>query len=206
MPDLEMQIFIGVAAAVLIFVVLIVVIARRKSNPTVTQTHEDNSASTALSGVEYEWESRPAGIGVAMLVAGLVVGLIATIIYFEEGMDVMDVLFKAGFGIFGAAAGILGSLLKKVKYSFTAVGLYKQDLSDKKKKEELLFAWGEVSWIKPMKHGFKYYLIPGRMNVTTKPAKIRTTGYVHAGDKAMLVNSMLMGRGVRTSPPVKMPS
>lgn len=56
--------------------------------------------------------------------------------------------------------------------------------------------------MKPGLKGFKYYLEkPTPYNAEVDVSKLfRSSGFVAAGDNAMVVNSIIMSRGIKTSP------
>ena len=157
--------------------------------------------SVTTAGVEYEWTSgsSPAfKIFLVLIFGSILVGSI--VFFFIDETDFVDLL-KTGGAAIAMVAGLLGSFFKKKTYQITGEGLY--GIQQSGKEPQLIFAWSELLWFKPGSSGFKYYLKP---NITRKASSGGTnfsiSKSVYCGKHAMLVNSIIMARGIPTSPPV----
>ena len=150
--------------------------------------------------VEFEWTARPPLLG-KLLAALAVIAAMAIAYIYGEGEGLNKGVMQMIVGVFTVLAALLGTHWQTSTYQFTRDGLYSVERSGKKQRK-MVFAWPHLLWIKPENHGFKYYL---KQDAGVRPpaAGARRSGKIPCGKDATLVNSMLLARGIPTSPPPK---
>lgn len=200
--DLGLLIAIGVAA-----LAIIVIIVLRARNSKIEQASTDPFASGVTANVEYQWEVRPnifARLLVIMLIIGAAVYGWFTLPFLRGIISDSGQLWVVGIWLLSF---VFGSLGQAYRYSITEDGLMRERLSSNKKnnKPELLFAWHQLSWIKPTNNGFRYYLRGSLNENLLEDGEIKfkssKSGHVDAGENPTLVVSLIMARGVSTSAP-----
>ncbi len=185
----------------LAFIVLAMFIWLRARSSRIATAKKTSDESTTVAGVEYEWiaGSSPILKIILVLVFGSVL-VVSVVFYFIDVTDFVDLL-KTGGAAIAMVAGLLGSFFKKKTYQITGEGLY--GIQQSGKEPQLIFAWSELLWFKPGNSGFKYYLKPNiQRKAPSGGISFSISKSVYCGKHAMLVNSIIMARGIPTSPPV----
>lgn len=181
-----------------------IVFLRFKTDITVESlVQEERSHSDP--NVEYQWITEPQGFSRIFLIVAFVAGAVYALFSFDVAREFFSRFYQVLVIFLGFASAMFSGLWKKTEYKITDVGLMKKDLSKQaaKKKPELVFSWRQLSWIRPKTHGFRYYLkelSPVNDLTGVKQMFRGGSGYINAGRNAMVVNAIIMSRGVPTSP------
>ncbi|HUX08458.1 MAG TPA: hypothetical protein VMX35_14245 [Acidobacteriota bacterium] len=183
-------------------VVMLAVLIWLRFRSSVPTADEAGGQSASQYGVEYEWTtgSSPAfKIFLVLVFGAILVG--SVVFFFIDEADFMDLL-KTGGAAIAMVVGLLGGLFKKKTYQMTGEGLY--GFRQGGKERTRMFAWPELLWFKPGNSGFKYYL---RQNISQEISSggvsLSVGKSIYCGKHATLVNSIIMARGIPTSPPMK---
>jgi len=195
--------------AIAVLLVAFIIYLRIRSRDTNAMEQPD-PLQALDENVEYEWEVRP---NVFLRVVAIVVIIAVGVLPWLEFIDfdaIFDNLGQFWFVGVWLISVLLGGSTQAFKCTLTTSGLVRQNLSNKKAVPEVLFLWGELVWIKPGPHGFKYFrradsAAENPFEKLSEKVKISASNsrYVRVGDSATLVNSLIMSRGIPTSPPNK---
>lgn len=192
-PDLDWSIIAWAGAGVLA-VILIFYFRSRSESAAGTILAEE--ASFDDPSIEYEWVAEPRIWGRVLLALFIVAAGVVAFFSIEELQEVFRSILQIGIVLLGLLSSIFANAFKRYLYRITTTGLYRSEVG-KKGDPKLLFTWRRLLWFSPGQAGFRYYLKPngeGSLNLLN-------TGHVLTGDRAMLVNAIIMSRGVPTSPP-----
>ena len=183
-----------------VFLILIARIRAAGGSPVVEELYQP----PAGQNVEYQWVAEPQVASKLLLFLGFAGGMVYAYFSIDLAREIFSSLFQVGMILLGFLGAFLNGLWQKKVYQLTNMGLYKieKDTKNKKQKPEKVFFWNEVSWIKPGLKGFRYYLNnSSKINFEKDQVQLfRSSGFIPAGDNAMVVNSMLLSRGLKTSP------
>lgn len=188
------------AVIILVAVAVIGVILLFRSSKRDTMLMPDERLRRAGdSSVEYEWSSRSKVFSKVVLVLALIVAGVFFYVFFSEDVDsVLSNVPQIGLFILGLVLSFFAGAMKTYTYQITSMGLYRFD-AKRGGEKQLMFTWHNLSWIKPDNDGFRYYL---KSSPTANLSALAlTSGKIYCGDHAMVVNAILMSRGVAITPP-----
>jgi len=105
--------------------------------------------------VLYHWSARTVQ-PITVLYVAVVFGAFMALAYF--GLDSMTGVTALAMAAVAAIVALIPSVLGRIEYQLTGIGLEKRPL-DKKKPGAFkeVFRWDQLEYIVPMKHGFKFY-------------------------------------------------
>ena len=192
-PGIDWVIIAWAAAGVLAVIFILYLRSRSESTAGTILAEE---ATFDDPNIEYEWVAEPRIWGrilLALFFAGIA---LFAFFAFEELREVFRSVYQIGIVLLGLISSFFANAFKRFRYRITTSGLLRSEIG-KKGDPKLLFTWNRLAWFSPGPAGFRYHLKPGAqgsMNLTS-------SGRVEAGDRAMLVNAIIMSRGVPTSPP-----
>lgn len=195
--------FTLISIAVGVFLAVFILVARIQASASQLST-QDYPDPPPGQNVEYQWVAQPAAASKLFILLLFVVGMVYTWISIDVVRELFSNLFQVGMILIGFLGAIINGFWQNRTYLLTNMGLYKTENKGKKAKAkpEKVFLWSELSWIKPGLNGFKYYLkSAGALSLEQNLSSlIGTSGTVRAGDSTLVVTSILMARGVKTSP------
>ena len=200
---METWLMIGVVTLVLVAVVVVFIVFRNRLQQGMIG-QEGQDLGSPDPGVEYEWTSGAPPLVKTALSVGFVLLYLSILLidFFTDNKLFSDgEIWQVGLVALGVFFSALGPLMSKKTYQLTHEGLY--EIPEKKKSErKLLFHWSQLIWFKPGIHGFRYYIRSGAPSFAGAQLPFLTKSRrVNCSKHAMLVNSMIMARGVPTSPP-----
>jgi len=189
-----------VAAVALLVLATLFFLMRKFGLERIVGAGKKEEESTASADVEFEWTARPPLLG-TLIVALVVIAAVAIAYIYGEEEGLNKGIMQMIVGVVGMLAALLGTRWQTCTYQLTSDGLYSVERSGKKQRK-MVFAWPHLLWFKPGNHGFKYYLKKGA-GASPPAAGARSSGRIPCSKDATLVNSMLLARGIPTSPPPK---
>lgn len=194
MDDALLIMVVIIVAVAVIGVILLVLSTVRNRMPSGKKTE-----TTADASVEYEWSARSKIFGKVVLVLVILAAGVFFYAFFSEDVDsIFSKMPQIGLFILGIIISLFTGAMKTYTYQITTAGLYRFD-AKRGGEKQLLFTWQNLSWIKPDNDGFRYFLkssMAGNLSAFGV-----TSGKVFCGDHAMVVNAIMMSRGVPISPP-----
>lgn len=196
-PDI---ILVGLIILAALFVIALVILRLRG---TKTISPEQAAELTAgAEGVEYQWEARSQSWFAILTLFLVLAGVIALVLY-GIGFDwreLMDRIPQVAIALIFAVLSMITQSLKANVFQLTRLGLIRFD-KQKPANRQILFTWDSLAWFRPDDHGFRYYLDAQKVKpVEGLSLSFTGNGHVPCGKHAMLVNSLIMARGVPTSP------
>ena len=133
-------------------------------------------SSSDLAGVLDQWSARKLRPGVVFYVAAVFAAFMAMSQFLFHSPTAVKAL--AG-GAVAAIVQLLLGVLNKVEYQLTESGLAKRPLKEKESPPfKDVFRWDELSYVVPMKHGFKYF------KTVDEPNPFRRFWKAHLSDSA----------------------
>jgi uncharacterized membrane protein len=192
---LILAIVLGVAVVIMVFLLLL----RSSSNISV-YGDESPKAVFADTDVEYEWNAGVHPLIKALIVILLIIAVVGVFLFLSGEDPEYSTLMKLLATGFGTLFSILAALRHTKTYKITTDGLYAFQRGGKNR--VLVFTWRNLRWFKPDNKGFRYYLAAdGSNNLFSSNTNLATGNYIYCGKHATLVNSIISGHGVPTSPP-----
>lgn len=180
-----------------VITIIVVIILRRSQISKLFEQKLKLEDSESLN-VEFEWTVKPHPGARLAAFATLVIYILLLFFWRGEGI-VEDDSVKIVLSLMGVFVGFITFAFQKRTYMIASEGLYVSD-SGRKNKVRKLFAWGDVAWIRPSSNGFTYYL-KKRDPISGWPGGFRRGGKVQGQRDSMLINNMMMGKGLPTRPP-----
>jgi len=197
-------ILLSALVTIVVLALVIILLLRMRSSMKIGRDVETEKRS--YPDVEYEWSAGGSSLPqlilfvILIIVYGVVV--LADNLFNGEELDFGSLiqLFLFSLGIFFSMIGVIW---KKKTYQITTEGLFLL-LPEKKGERKMLFSWDNLLWFKPDNKGFRYYLkVDAKSADLTAAMAFPMSNRVNCGRHATLVNSLIMARGIPTSPPGK---
>ncbi len=127
------------------------------------------------SEVLERWSARKAPPVVVAYLAAVAAAFIAMAYFIFDSTEAVKALVIAALGAVGAATP---SVLEKVEYQLTDLGIEKRSIKKKNPGQfKDVFHWDQLSRVVPMKHGFKYF------KTMAKTSPLRRFWNVHLSDR-----------------------
>jgi hypothetical protein len=160
-------------------------------------------SEAADASVEYQWEARSQGWFSLLALFGVIILIIVAVLWFlgYDWLDIAEKMPQAAIALVFAALSLITQGMRTHVYQMARHGVIRFD-KQKPANKQLLFTWESIAWFKPDDHGFRYYIDPNKLDISAgQTVSMTGSGYVACGNHAMLVNSLMLARGVKTSPP-----